>query len=85
MAVVTSRQELEKFIALECNVTTVRPFQLDGAMNIIEGRDLFLVIAPGSGKTLVLLTPLLWAQNRMESGIAIIVVPSKYLTEQHVS
>lgn len=84
MTVVVDRQQLRAFIQEKCNVSSVRNFQLDGATHIIEGRDLVLVIAPGSGKTLVLLAPLLWAQQHEELGIALIVVPSKFLTEQQV-
>ncbi len=79
------RAWLEALINDKCGIATVRPFQLDHALDLINGRDVFLVIAPGMGKTTVLLAPLLAAQARKESGIAIIVVPTKLLGEQTVS
>jgi hypothetical protein len=51
----------------KCNLSTIRPFQLEHAMNLNAGKDLFLVIATGMGKTH---TPLLAAQARWEKGIA---------------
>ncbi|KAJ7903734.1 hypothetical protein B0H14DRAFT_2294157, partial [Mycena olivaceomarginata] len=46
------------------------------------GRDLFLVIATGLGKSTVLFAPLIAAQARQERGIASMIVPTKVLAEQ---
>ena len=54
-------------------------------MNITNGRDVFLVSAPGSGKTLVMAAPFLAAQSLGQAGIGLVIVPSKILTEQQVS
>ena len=64
---------------------SVRDFQLKHATDLVEGKDLFLVISPGMGKTLVIHAPLLVAHHRGETGIALIIVPTKLLAEQQVS
>ncbi|KAJ7841023.1 hypothetical protein B0H13DRAFT_1462312, partial [Mycena leptocephala] len=46
------------------------------------GRDLFLVIATGFGKSIVLFAPLIAAQARQERGVASMIVPTKVLVEQ---
>ncbi|KAI0357410.1 P-loop containing nucleoside triphosphate hydrolase protein [Trametes cingulata] len=74
--------ELESLIQEKCCISTVRPFQISCSLNLIKGEDLFLVVAPGMGKTVVMSAPLLVAQRNGENGIAIVVVPSKILTEQ---
>ncbi|KAJ7104733.1 P-loop containing nucleoside triphosphate hydrolase protein [Mycena epipterygia] len=51
-------------------------------MDLNEGRDLFLVIATGLGKSIVLFAPLIAAQARRERGIAFMIVPTKVLAEQ---
>ncbi|EIN10568.1 P-loop containing nucleoside triphosphate hydrolase protein, partial [Punctularia strigosozonata HHB-11173 SS5] len=74
---------LESLLKEKCNITSVRPFQLDHGLDLMAGRDLMLVTATGTGKTTVLHAPLLAAQARKETGIAFIVIPTKLLGEQH--
>ncbi|KAH8088994.1 P-loop containing nucleoside triphosphate hydrolase protein [Cristinia sonorae] len=78
----TQREWLQNILLQRCGHTRIRDFQLDHGLDLINGRDVFLVTAPGSGKTLVSIAPLLWAQSMKQSGIAIVVEPSKFLTEQ---
>ncbi|TCD63703.1 hypothetical protein EIP91_005108 [Steccherinum ochraceum] len=61
---------------------SIRDFQLEHGLELVRGHDVYLVIAPGKGKTLVSLAPLLAAQELGQSGVAIIIEPSKFLTEQ---
>ncbi|KAK7695974.1 hypothetical protein QCA50_000614 [Cerrena zonata] len=75
-------QDLESILRQACQVPAVRDFQLKHAADLVNGRDLFLVISPGMGKTLVIHAPLLVAHHRKESGIALIIVPTKLLAEQ---
>jgi superfamily II DNA/RNA helicase len=67
---VNSRPWMENLLLEKCNLSTIRPFQLEPAMNLNAGKDLFLVIATGMGKTTALHTPLLAAQACCEKGIA---------------
>jgi ATP-dependent helicase YprA (DUF1998 family) len=72
---------------VRCAVTLPKlyPHQLDHGKDLNEGRNLFLVIAPGLGKSIVLFTPLIAAQARGERGIAfMIAMPTKVLAEQQV-
>lgn len=80
---VNSRPWLEKLVQDKCGYTPRGP-QLEHGQDLNEGRELFLVMAPGGGKTTVMMIPLLAAQARGESGIAIIIVPTKVLAEQIV-
>lgn len=80
----TEREWLSDLLTRKCSVASIRPFQLDHGLDLIHGRDVFLVIAPGSGKTLVSLAPLLAAQELQQSGVALCIEPSKFLTEQQV-
>ena len=80
-----SKAWLEALIRNKCQVSAVRDFQLKHSLDLVNGNDLFLVVAPGMGKTIVLMAPLLVAQARNESGIGIMIVPTKILGEQSVS
>lgn len=82
---VNSREWLENLLREKNGVEFVRSHQLDHGMDLVEGRDLFLVIATGMGKTAVLHAPLQAAQARKEKGIAFLIVPTKVLAEQQVS
>ncbi|GBE78861.1 P-loop containing nucleoside triphosphate hydrolase protein [Sparassis crispa] len=73
---------LESLIVQKCGVPSVRDFQLCHGMDLIRGKDLFLVIAPGQGKTTVMHAPLLAAQAQMKIGIALMIVPTKLLALQ---
>ncbi|KAH9945567.1 P-loop containing nucleoside triphosphate hydrolase protein [Amylocystis lapponica] len=77
-----SRDWLCSLLQQKCEISSPHPFQLDHGMDLIAGKDVFLVIAPGMGKTTVLHAPLLAAQARGERGIAIIIVPTKLLGVQ---
>ncbi|KZT06052.1 uncharacterized protein LAESUDRAFT_632291, partial [Laetiporus sulphureus 93-53] len=59
-----------------------REFQIKHGLDIIEGREVFLVIAPGQGKTTVFWAPLLAAQAFGERGVALYIVPTKLLSIQ---
>lgn len=76
---------LDRLLREKCNVLALRDFQLRHAVDIVDGKDVFLVIAPGLGKSLVLLSGLIAAQARGEKGIAFLIVPTKALAQQHVS
>ncbi|KAH9855447.1 P-loop containing nucleoside triphosphate hydrolase protein [Lenzites betulinus] len=77
-----SRQELEALICAKCRVKTPRDFQITHGLDMIQKKDLILVVASGMGKTLAMAVPLLAAQAAGEAGIAVIVVPSHILAEQ---
>lgn len=83
--VVNSREWLDSLLREKCKVPTLREHQIVHGMDLNSGSDLFLVIATGQGKTLVLHTPLIAAQARKEAGIGILIVPTKVLVEQQVS
>lgn len=59
----TQAAYLENLIREKCSPSTVRDFQLQHGLDLVLGTDLLLVIAPGMGKTVVLLAPLLYAQS----------------------
>ncbi|KAF5327994.1 hypothetical protein D9611_014916 [Ephemerocybe angulata] len=52
------------------------------ALDLYKGKDVFLTIATGEGKTTVLLSPLIAAKLKLEEGIGIAVVPTKALAQQ---
>ena len=78
------RAWLEQLLQRILQYETLRPFQLDRSLDHVDRRDVFLVVAPGMGKTVAFLAPLLAAQEQRESGIAIIIVPMKFIAEQQV-
>ncbi|KAJ7138471.1 P-loop containing nucleoside triphosphate hydrolase protein, partial [Mycena crocata] len=65
-----------------CSFTDVHAHQLKHGKDLNDGRDLFLVAATGMGKSIILFSPLIAAQERRERGIAFIIVPTKVLAEQ---
>ncbi|KAH9942868.1 P-loop containing nucleoside triphosphate hydrolase protein [Amylocystis lapponica] len=79
---VGSRDWLCTLLREKCKISQPYDYQLDHGMDLIAGRDVFLVMAPGMGKTTLLHAPLLAAQARGEKGIGIVVVPTKLLGEQ---
>lgn len=81
---VNSREWLDQLLRDKCQVPSLRAHQLDHGMDVVGGKDVFLVIATGQGKTMVLLSGLIAAQARKEKGIAFMVVPTKALAQQHV-
>ncbi len=76
---------LKSLIIQKCGITSPRDFQIKHGLDLVRGKDLFLVVAPGMGKTVVMAAPLLAAQAAGTQGIALVVVPSKILTEQQVN
>lgn len=79
-----TKQELETLLKNQCGFREIKQFQLDHGLDLIHGKDVFLVIAPGSGKTTVMAAPLLAATKFKETGIALVIAPTKYLGEQLV-
>ncbi|KAJ6572245.1 hypothetical protein B0H19DRAFT_1348338 [Mycena capillaripes] len=79
---VNSRAWLENLLRQKCGVPSLYPLQLNHGKDLNDGHDVFLVIAPGLGKSIVLFAPLIAAQARGERGIAFMVVPTKVLAEQ---
>ncbi|KAK0471236.1 P-loop containing nucleoside triphosphate hydrolase protein [Armillaria novae-zelandiae] len=80
---VNSPEWLEQILKEKCHVPSLREFQLKHAIQLNDGRDLFLVVATGQGKTLVMYSPVIASQAQAETGIAISIVPTKALAEQH--
>ena len=80
-----SSGELEELLKEACNISTARQFQLECGLDLVNKKDLFLVAAPGMGKTIVMAAPLIAAQKAESYGIALVVVPTKTLTEQQVN
>ncbi|KAI0687974.1 P-loop containing nucleoside triphosphate hydrolase protein [Cytidiella melzeri] len=79
---VNSKEWLAKLLREKCGYKELHDYQLQHGLDLINGRDLVLVVRPGGGKTTIMLAPLLAAQARGEDGIALIVVPTKLLSEQ---
>ncbi|KAF7341572.1 Nucleoside triphosphate hydrolase protein [Mycena sanguinolenta] len=79
---VNSRAWLDSLLRQKCGVPSLYPHQLDHAIDLNNGRDLFLVIGPGHGKSIVLFAPLIAAQARGERGLAFMIVPTKVLAVQ---
>jgi superfamily II DNA helicase RecQ len=68
---VNSRAWLNDLLRQKCGVPSeLYPHQLDHGKDLNDGHDLFLVIATGLGKSIVLFAPLIAAQARQERGIA---------------
>jgi ERCC4-related helicase len=82
---VNSKEWLDRLLCEKCHVPSLRPHQLLHAMDLVKKDDLFLVIATGQGKTLVLHAPLIAAQAWGEDVIGLLIAPTKVLVEQHVS
>ncbi|KAK0474079.1 P-loop containing nucleoside triphosphate hydrolase protein [Armillaria novae-zelandiae] len=80
---VNSPEWLEQILKEKCHVPSLQEFQLKHAIQLNDGQDLFLVVATGQGKTLVMYSPVIASQARAETGIAISIVPTKVLAEQH--
>ncbi|KAK7678875.1 hypothetical protein QCA50_018015, partial [Cerrena zonata] len=78
----TQAAYLEGLIRVKCSLSNVRDLQLQHGLDLVLGTDLLLVIAPGMGKTVVLLVLLHYAQSIRQAGITLTVVPSKFFIEQ---
>jgi ERCC4-related helicase len=53
-------------------------------MEINQKKDVFCVVATGMGKTVILQAGPIAADARGETGIGLIIVPTKVLVEQQV-
>ncbi|KAJ7215743.1 P-loop containing nucleoside triphosphate hydrolase protein, partial [Mycena rebaudengoi] len=73
---------LDALLREKCRIPYVYQHQLVHGKDLVDGHDLFLVIATGKGKTIILHAPLIAAQARKERGIAFLIVPTKVLAEQ---
>ncbi|KAJ7835630.1 hypothetical protein B0H13DRAFT_2369235 [Mycena leptocephala] len=79
---VNSLPWLDNLLRQKCGIPSLYPHQLAHGKDLNDGRELFLVIATGLGKSIVLFAPLIAAQARQECGIAFMIVPTKVLAEQ---
>ncbi|KAK0482510.1 hypothetical protein IW261DRAFT_1035289 [Armillaria novae-zelandiae] len=52
----------EQILKEKCHVPLLREFQLKHAIKLNDGMDLFLVVATGQGKTLVMYSPVVTSQ-----------------------
>ncbi|KAJ8095460.1 hypothetical protein PM082_023230 [Marasmius tenuissimus] len=73
---------LAQLLREKCGIQSLRPFQSELGLHLINGKDVFLAIATGQGKTIVFMAPLIVAQAQKEHGIAFMIVPTKSLAEQ---
>ncbi|KAI0763924.1 P-loop containing nucleoside triphosphate hydrolase protein [Irpex lacteus] len=72
---------LKQLLRDKCHIEA-RPFQLDNGLHLSRGTSAIVVSPPGSGKSILMAAPLLAAQEMGESGIGLVVVPTKLLGEQ---
>ncbi|KAK7059355.1 P-loop containing nucleoside triphosphate hydrolase protein [Favolaschia claudopus] len=79
---VNSREWMEELLRTRAQVREVYPHQLELAMHINAGEDVFCVAGTSMGKTLALQSGPIAAQARGEKGIALMIVPTKVLVEQ---
>ncbi len=79
-----SSEWLDVLLRKKCGVEALHPHQSLHSYDLVRGRDVFLVIATGPDKTLIILAPLIAVQACRESGIALLLVPTKALGEEHV-
>ncbi|KAL1724806.1 P-loop containing nucleoside triphosphate hydrolase protein [Schizophyllum commune] len=77
-----SAQWVEKTLSKYFTLASVRDFQLERARQVIQGQDLLLIIATGSGKTVVLLAGAAAACELGENAICVYIAPTKALVEQ---
>ncbi|KAL1761858.1 P-loop containing nucleoside triphosphate hydrolase protein [Schizophyllum commune] len=80
-----SEDELEAILLNTFKVPSLRPYQLLHSRQIAGGDNLFLIIATGKGKTLVLLSALVAAHARGENAVGVYIAPTKALVMQQAS
>ncbi|KAJ6549418.1 P-loop containing nucleoside triphosphate hydrolase protein [Mycena vulgaris] len=80
--VVDSKAWLDSVLKSRCKVSKLWPFQLELSMKINQKNDIYCVIATGMGKTVILQAGAIAASARGETGICLIIVPTKVLVEQ---
>ncbi|KAJ7195397.1 P-loop containing nucleoside triphosphate hydrolase protein [Mycena rebaudengoi] len=73
---------VDDILSLRCQVAKLWPYQLELSKAIDGGSDVFVVIATGMGKTVVLQAGAILADARGEKGVAFLIVPTKVLVEQ---
>lgn len=83
--VLRSREWFEHLIRRRMGHDEPRYWQVDLTMNKYGGRDVFVIVPTGSGKSTVILAPLLAALELGETKQAIVIVPTKALAQDHVS
>ncbi|KAJ6481318.1 P-loop containing nucleoside triphosphate hydrolase protein [Mycena vitilis] len=79
---VNSREWMDELLRTRCKVATLHPHQLELAMHINRGKEVFCVSGTGTGKTVIFQAGPIAAQARGEKGIALMIVPTKVLVEQ---
>ena len=79
-----SDDELESVLLRTFEKPSLHPHQLIHSRQITEGNNVFLIIATGKGKTLVLLSALVAAQARGKNAVGIYIAPTKALVLQQV-
>ncbi|CAK5272578.1 unnamed protein product [Mycena citricolor] len=79
---VNSKEWLGIVLKDACGLSSLYEHQLKHGLDLSLGKDVFLVIATGRGKSIVLFAPLIAAKARGERGMAFIIVPTKVLAEQ---
>ena len=82
---VDSREWLQKTLCSASGNNSLRDFQEYLGYEIaVRSRDVFLSVATGRGKSLVLFSGLIASKARGEDAVGIVIVPTKALAEQHV-
>ncbi|KAJ7773883.1 hypothetical protein B0H16DRAFT_1362819, partial [Mycena metata] len=76
---------MDELLRARCKVSNLWPYQLELAMEVNTGTDVFCVNATGTGKTVLLQAGAIAAQARGEKGIALMIVPTKVLVEQQAA
>ncbi|KAJ6575863.1 hypothetical protein B0H10DRAFT_1963718 [Mycena sp. CBHHK59/15] len=79
---INSREWMDHTLCASCSLAKLWPFQLELSMDVNGGRDIFVVIATGMGKTVVLQSGAIAAQAWGEKGVALLIVPTKALVKQ---
>ncbi|KAL6298185.1 hypothetical protein BKA93DRAFT_812243 [Sparassis latifolia] len=69
-----SSEWLKSLIIQKCGVPSVHDFQLHHGLDLIHGKDTFLIIVPGQGKMTAMHAPLLAAQAQKKIGIALMII-----------
>ncbi|KAJ7790798.1 P-loop containing nucleoside triphosphate hydrolase protein [Mycena olivaceomarginata] len=81
---IDSRERMDSVLRTRCKISKLAlwPHQLDLAMEINKKKDFLCVVATGMGKTVILQAGPIAADARGETGIGLIIVPTKVLVEQ---
>ncbi|KAJ7861781.1 hypothetical protein B0H14DRAFT_3445032 [Mycena olivaceomarginata] len=79
---INSREWMDSVLRTRCKISKLWPHQLDLAMENNQKNDVLCVVATGMGKTVILQAGPIAADARGETGIGLIIVPTKVLVEQ---